>query len=335
MLKSLVAGGLLGVVQVPIVRRALLARHVAVLMYHDLCADDVDIEAWTVVRRADFVHQLRHVRQHYDVVSLDEAIDASGRERRRPLAVFTFDDGLAGNHDVLLPIVEAERLPVTVFVATEHIERQVPYWFDRIVNALNLSQPLALDLRQFDLGVLRFNDGRGAQNWRRIQALLTRLKACSPQQQLAVVEAVEAQTGSLPRAHPWRLRPMSIEALQRLAASDFVTIGAHSHEHQVLPRMGLDAARASIARSRDLLRQWTGQAVDHFAYPSGAYDGEVMRVVQELGFRTAVTTESGFWTERVALHAIPRIAVGRYDSAAVFGINLLGGLRRFMRFAGS
>jgi peptidoglycan/xylan/chitin deacetylase (PgdA/CDA1 family) len=128
---------------------------------------------------------------------------------------------------------------------------------------------------------------------------------------------------------------MSIEALQRLAASRFVTIGAHSHDHQLLTRIGADAARASIARSRDLLRRWTGQAVDHFAYPSGAYDDEVMRLVQDLGFRSAVTTEGGLWTVRAPLHAIPRIAVGRYDSAAVFGINLLGGLRRLMRFAGS
>ncbi len=335
MLKTLAAAGLIGLAEVSGLRRSLLARNITVLMYHDLCPDDALVDAWAVVRRTDFLRQIRHVRQRYDVVSLDEAMQAQRTGLRRPLAVITFDDGLSGNHDVLLPIVEAERLPVTVFVATRHIERGESYWFDRIVNAVNLRTPVTLDLRAFGLGMHRINADRGPGNWRRIQTLLRQLKSMPVAQQLAAAQSVEEQTEALRERDAWQLRPMSVDSLRWLGASRFVTIGAHTHGHQILTRVSADEARESIAHSRALLREWTGQAVDHFAYPSGAYDSKLMRLVQELGFKSAMTTESGLWSSRVSPFAIPRIAVGRYDNPAVFGVNLLGGMRHLMHLAPS
>ncbi len=335
MLKTLVAAGVLGLTGLAGLRRRMITRNVTVLMYHDLCPDDALVDAWAVIRRSDFLKQIRHLRRHYEIVSLDEAEQAQRAGLRRPLAVVTFDDGLAGNHDVLLPIVEAERLPVTIYVATRHIEHGESYWFDRIVNAVNRRAPVALDLRAFGLGVRRFNQRRGARNWRSIQAMLTQLKTLSAEDQLAAAAAVEEQTRELRDRDAWQLRPMSIEALRRVASSQYVTVGAHTHGHQMLTRVSVEEARESIEHSRALLRAWTGQPIQHFAYPSGAYDNRVMQLVEQLGFKTAMTTDSGLWSPRASQFAIPRIAVGRYDDPAVFGVNLLGGLRHFMRFAPS
>src|SRR6187200_2180919 len=71
----------------------------------------------------------------------------------RPAAVLTFDDGGAGNHQHLLPVVEEARVPVTVFVATGHVESGQLYWFDRVVNALQVVEPISLDMRDVGLSV--------------------------------------------------------------------------------------------------------------------------------------------------------------------------------------
>src|SRR5258708_4728637 len=117
-------------------------------MYHELARDDADIEAWTVMRESDFVRQLEFLVGHYDVVSLDQALGrTSPSASRRPRVVITFDDGDRGNATVLLPIVEAFKVPVTVYIATRQIADAKSYWFDRIINALQTNQPVTVDLR--------------------------------------------------------------------------------------------------------------------------------------------------------------------------------------------
>ena len=327
--------GLISLIAVPGVRNGFLRQRATVLMYHDLCRDEVDVEAWTIVRRADFLRQVDYLRRHYELVSLDDALGLLKDDgpRARPLAVLTFDDGLAGNFDILLPIIEHECIPVTIYVATSHIEDGRSYWFDRVVNALQTVQPVELDLAQFALGRYRINDARGAGNWAQIQRLLSDLKQLPADGQSAVVDHIEVAAAAIPRAVGAPLRPLSLESMRRLAANRFVTIGAHSHCHTLLTRLPLEQATASIQRSRTLLQQWTGQPVEHFAYPSGAFDDALAQAVGDLGFRTAVTTENGFWSKDTSLMKIPRIAVGRYDDSVAFRVNLLGGLRDFARLA--
>lgn len=129
-------------------RKWRLSGATVILMYHELADDADDLDAWTVVKRSDFLRQMDYVRAEFDVVSLSEAISRMASERlsERPLAVVTFDDGDRGNRDVLLPIVEDLDLPVTVFVATGQVRDQKPYWFDRFLNALQTDEHVTVTL---------------------------------------------------------------------------------------------------------------------------------------------------------------------------------------------
>ena len=106
--------------------RSSALRHspVTALTYHSLGADDEDFDAWLVVRQGEFLRQLDLLRRHYELVNLDTAVKAhtKGKPPARPQAVITFDDGHASLHRYLLPILERERVPVTVYVATGHIQ---------------------------------------------------------------------------------------------------------------------------------------------------------------------------------------------------------------------
>lgn len=306
-------------------RRARLRDKTVILMYHEIAADDQDIEAWTVVRRCDFVSQMEYLQAHFEVVSLDEALRRESEPHRpRPLAVVTFDDGNAGNHDILLPVVEALRLPVTVFVATLGVLEQTPYWYDRVMNAIQRHEPLDLDLCDLGLGRHRFHADRGPGNWNKIQSLLTALKQRSPADRNALVEDIERR--AVPAHDAFRLAPMNIEQVRALAASRWVTIGAHSHCHNILTQIAPNDAAESVLTSKHLLESWTGREVAHFAYPNGDQNGSVVAAVKHAGFRSAVTTEPRPWASADDRFLLPRIAVGRYDNDDRFRINLFGGL---------
>jgi peptidoglycan/xylan/chitin deacetylase (PgdA/CDA1 family) len=327
MLKSWLVGGVAALV--PIER--MVGRHsVTVLMYHELGSDEARHNAWTVVRRADFLRQVAVLRRHFDLVSMDEAARGlrEGWSGERPRAVLTFDDGHVGLHEHLLPAVEREQVPVTVYIATGHIETGHSYWFDRVVNAVQVRVRSELDLRDLGLGRYAFDGGDSARSWLPVQALLVDLKGRPAGETEELVGRIEARLASQGRAAQGAvLRPMTIAQVQELARCPQVTIGAHSHGHELLTEIPREQARASILRSRELLQQWIDRPVAHFAYPSGYYNEALERLVEELGFATGMGSWAGFWVSQRSPYDIPRVGVGRFDSDAQFRVNLMGGLR--------
>jgi peptidoglycan/xylan/chitin deacetylase (PgdA/CDA1 family) len=327
LLKNWLVGGVAALV--PIER--MVGRHsVTVLMYHELGADDAQTNAWTVVRRGEFLRQVALLRRHFELVSMDEAARGlrEGWNGARPRAVITFDDGHVGLHEHLLPLVEREQVPVTVYLATGHIESGRSYWFDRIVNAVQVRARAVLDLRDRGLGRYVFEAGDSASLWVPVQALLVDLKGRPGEQMEELVGRVETLLAPHARAgEPRVLRPMSIAQVRELAACPLVEIGAHTHGHELLTEVPREQARASILRSRELLQQWIGRPVAHFAYPSGYYNEATEQLVEELGFATGMGSWAGFWVAQRSPYDIPRVGVGRYDSEARFKVNLMGGLR--------
>ena len=115
--------------------------------------------------------------------------------------------------------------------------------------------------------------------------------------------------------------------LRELAASPLVTIGAHSHCHNILTQLPASAVAESLATSKQLLETWTGRPVRHFAYPNGDHDAAVISQVKSAGFESAMTTVARPWTRDDSPFTIPRIGVGRYDSAALFKAKVSGAWR--------
>ena len=296
---------------------ALRGGPVTVLCYHTLGPDEGGPDAWTVLRTGDFRAHLAILREAYDIVDLDTALAAGPGQAGRPRAVLTFDDGETGLHRHLLPLLETERVPATVYIATRQIETGQPYWFDRLMGALQ--GPRTVDLRQERLGVWTLPAAPGASRWLVLSDLLEALKRADPKRREELTDRILADHPK-PRGRP-PLGPMTRAELAELAACPWVTIGAHSHCHSLLDQIPPAEARESMAQSRALLEDWTGREVAHFAWPNGNHTAELRRIAAELGFRSA-TALGGLWRRGADPFALPRLAIGRYDNAARFRLRL-------------
>ena len=302
--------------------RAWRGNPVTLLTYHTLGADDEDFDAWTVLKRGDFLRHVEQLRRDYDIVSLDDAL--AGAASAKPQAVLTFDDGHSGWHQHLLPIALREALPVTLYVATGHVHSGLPYWFDAVVNAVQTAEPLTLDASDAGLGRITLNAQRGESNWLRISALLEAMKALPAEPRDALAARIVAASANHRRPRFRALAPLAVAEVRELAQSRWVTIGSHSHGHQLLDRIGLGAARDSIAQSLALLAEWSGRTVTHFAYPNGNYNAALAAALPGLGLTSAVTTKQGLWRRDGSRFELPRINVGRFDDDARWRLNLLG-----------
>lgn len=299
----------------PVLHRLSDARNgITILTYHALGPDQEPFDAWVVARIGDFTSQIASLRERYEVVSLDAASRSSAVGRSvRPQAVVTFDDGHSSLFQYLLPLAQQLELPVTVYVSTGHVQDQRLYWFDQLVNALQLARPAVLDLSHHDLGHWRVGETSGEEYWNEIGPLFEALKRLSPSKRELVLRSSLEQLGRYPRRDVTPLWPMSIDQVRVMGQSPWITIGAHSHCHSLLDQLPLVEAEASMRRSRELLRDWTGQEVRHFAFPNGNFTPELQHAAQRVGFASAVTTQPGVWTAVDSPYALPRVSIGRYD----------------------
>lgn len=101
-----------------------------------------------------------------------------------------------------------------------------------------------------------------------------------------------------------------------------MAVGAHTVNHPHLGQIPIDEARREIADSKTAIEDHLQQKVDWFCYPYGDRSDEVEKVVEELGFRGAVTTVIDNRNAPTDLYHLTRIYVGPGTSMASFRLAL-------------
>jgi peptidoglycan/xylan/chitin deacetylase (PgdA/CDA1 family) len=104
-------------------------------------------------------------------------------------------------------------------------------------------------------------------------------------------------------------RPMlTWEQLAEISASG-IECGAHTHTHPQLDMLSSAQAYDEIVRSKDLLEERLGRAVNSFAYPFGYYSAGVRRIVQAVGFTSACAVRRTLSSLHDDPYALARLAI--------------------------
>jgi hypothetical protein len=218
--------------------------------------------------------------------------------------------------------MRAFRAPFAVYVATKAIKDGTLYWYDQVINLLKSGEDI---IWTPTLGnppeVFRISaKDSDNQRWVAVQALLTWLKTLEEdERQEEVARIVAGHPGLVPD-----LRMLTPDELGQLAADPLVTIGCHTHAHELLDQLDDEAVLGSVKTANQLLEKWTGVLPVHFSYPNGNVDQRVRSLIEKAGFHTAVTTENRSSSMQDNLIAMPRPGVGRFDSRDHFKARLAG-----------
>jgi peptidoglycan/xylan/chitin deacetylase (PgdA/CDA1 family) len=98
-------------------------------------------------------------------------------------------------------------------------------------------------------------------------------------------------------------------------------IGCHSGTHANLNAISAEKLAIETIDAKQTLEKLLGFPLQHFAYPRGKYDKEVLEAVKKAGFSLGLTMDDGLINPGVNPLAIPRIGVDRSHSFNEF-INL-------------
>jgi peptidoglycan/xylan/chitin deacetylase (PgdA/CDA1 family) len=249
---------------------------VAVLVYHGVRGDDWPARTmrheWAHVRAHRLDAHCRELRQLCTPISLSDWQAIAGGQARapeRPVLV-TFDDGYRSVLRYALPILERYRIPATIFVCTDPVERRERLWFDAVAEVFGEATSEGAKYLDYD-------------SWRALAD-----------------DAAMAAGIDDPHA------VLTIAELQSLASHPLITVGAHTASHPILARAPLDVQRAEIVKSRATLATWLGRPVDAFAYPNGRrgldYGEDTIEAVGDAGFTAAFSVNDAFagpWNRRL------------------------------------
>lgn len=299
------------------------ASRLSVLIFHRVLSEFDPLRPTEPTER-EFEARMRWVAANFDVLPLADAIKALQRDQlpKRALCI-TFDDGYADNHDLALPILHKLQVPATFFVATGYLDGGCMF-NDVVIEAVRSVQAPIFDLGALNLG--QYPVATVEERRRAIAGIIGRLKYLEPRQRQDLALRASDCAGA---AAPADLM-MTSEQVTALHAAG-MEIGAHTVSHPILAEIGLEAARAEIARGRLHLEELTGAPVRVFAYPNGQpgrdYRHEHVALVHDLGFDGAVSTAWGVARAGADIFQIPRFTP--WDRSDLrFELRMIGNLWR-------
>ncbi|WP_238492472.1 polysaccharide deacetylase family protein [Desulfotruncus alcoholivorax] len=101
--------------------------------------------------------------------------------------------------------------------------------------------------------------------------------------------------------------------IKALDAAGF-TIGSHTVNHPILTGVPPDVVKRELVDAKKILEKGLGKKIEYFCYPHGKYNSNIVKLVQETGYRAATTTNQGLVTSGSNPYLLNRIRVtGHYS----------------------
>jgi len=286
-----------------------------VLVYHRVAAGQRDpFELCVTPDRFD--EHLTRVRSLAKVVALDELLTSCAE----PRIAITLDDGYADALTDALPVLERTDTPATVFLSTDTLEDGRVFWWDRMA-ALVYRARITQSGRTIEIGgaSIRLRLWHRRSRFETIVQLHRALQTLPPRAIDAHLDDLEAQIGDGTATvtgsdRAYRIAPrLDAEGVRLLAASPYISIGAHTRTHPWLASLSPEEQRAEIEAGRATLREVLGTEPTTFAYPYGRAESistVTPSLVAAAGFDSAWTTECGAIPPNADPFVLPRCSVG-------------------------
>ena len=313
MLRSL-HNGLLGTLEHSGLNRIIGAsgwrrRRVLILCFHGISLRDEHECFDLYVSQEHLARRLRWLRANgYEILTLDEGASAlrEGRLPRRAVVV-TFDDGAHDFSTRALPVLEAEGVPVTLYLTTYHVNRQLPV-FNTFLRYL-LWRARERELRMPEAGVgdaIALASEAGRQRARDRIADFAARASLDAVDKDKLLQRLAATLGidDGPLREERLLYLMSAAEVAALPQS-LVDVQLHTHRHRT-PDVREDFLRELADNEREIMALRGDGRPRHFCYPSGVYRPGMLPWLREFGVHTATTCDPGLATAQTHPLLLPR-----------------------------
>ncbi len=315
--------------------RSLWAKSLTVVNYHridDPHRSDFDSFKPNVsATPEEFDRQMDYLAKWFHIVSLQDVVEwLDGKKGLPPYAaLITFDDGYLDNYTNAYPILCKHNFPALIFLTTEHIGTDAPFYWDMAAYCFAHTKK----------DHLTFPDGR-TEHWSNphereqvSKAWIESMKVLpQAEKETQVARLPEILGVSIPKGYFQKLM-MNWDQVREMQKGG-IEFGAHSMHHPILTRISLEQVRAEVEGSKARIEKELGKPVLSFAYPNGQMadlNDPIEKIVAGSGIRTAFTLLNGpssLGEVKRNPYAIRRIFISHKHSLAEYAL-LLSPINRY------
>jgi peptidoglycan/xylan/chitin deacetylase (PgdA/CDA1 family) len=305
------------------VARRLTRRGVRILCYHGTWRAEDGFRGDAMFMHPDtFRQRLATIRRlGYPVVALEQAVAALRGEISLAdgSVAITIDDGWYGTYADMLPELQRQQMPATLYCDSAHVQSclPVPHVMARWLRRTTGGKPISLDAEQALSAA--------------IDRSMTADSRMAAMRRFADLAGIDAMPYESTRAFDY----MTPDEL-RDAASRGLDVQLHTHNH-TLGDLSARAVTAEIMANRAALAEMLpdGGVRRHFCYPSGECSEASAAALSGIGVRSATTTEQGIAWRGMNPWLLPRLLDGEQMTQLEFEAELSGFadiLRRLRRW---
>jgi len=249
----------------------------------------------------DFRRKMKVLKNSFNVMPLPELLAAAQNDELPPYSVaITIDDGYEDCYSTIAPILDELGLSGTFFIATSGIKNG-GLWNDKIAYTLMNTSKMKVDV----------HDQKNI-NISSVDSKVELYNQFINQSKYMTLDERESFIDDLLLTFDVSFEESSFLTKKNILemSNAGMIIGAHTDRHPILCVESDEVAYQEIIQSKEMLEQITGKPVKYFAYPNGlaGKDFELRheKMVQEIGFEAAFSTNWGHLTQSTNRFAIPR-----------------------------
>ena len=230
-----------------------------------------------------FEKQIQYLNSQFQIVS-----GFSNKKNGQTQLIITADDGDPSFYYNALPVLKKYKLPAILFIVTDLIDTEKPFWWDELEYYLGKEE-----------GNKKVWEVKTWSNKQR-ESYLEKLRLDSPKGDLKYKQLTSAQ-----------LQEMSKEG---------IIIANHSHTHPMFDQCTAEELDIEMRSSTEILKE-LGFSPELFAYPNGNYSAQSEEAIKRYGVRQAYLFDHKINKGEVNPLRISRLSVN--DSTPLWKFKLI------------
>jgi len=220
-----------------------------------------------------------YIKKRFNLISIDD-IDAyyySGKKLKNSCHI-TFDDGHKSIYEQVFPLVKKYKIPISVYVSPKVVVEGNNYWFQEVEE---FERDKVLDiLEKMDIGY----NGKIKQ-----KSLIEIFKLLTINDIHKVIREYQKSYNITQK----QSQNITIDQMLEMQESGFVTFGAHTVNHPILPNETDEQSEYEIRTSIQWLSDLTNRKVIYWAFPNGDCTKRELKYLDNYGIRLAFTAKNG------------------------------------------
>ncbi len=290
-----------------------------ILMYHRVLNNNDNEANFTqsslIVSPRIFRDQMSFLRDYFNIISLPKLIDTIKHNHVLPkkAITITFDDGWRDNFTNALPVVRSLDIPITIFLTVDYIGTDRKLWFIKIAEMIAVNKISKANIMNAIESITgkEFNN----QNEENTIEILKDYDLETIDKIILILDQRITSECNNPLDSRQMLTWNEVAQMKQIG----VDFGSHGLSHSIMTLLGTEQVRQELRESKKILEEKLGSQVLAFAYPNGNFNAEIESLVQEAGYKCALTTNVAPGEKGVELFRLGRIGIHNGMAVGPFG----------------